>query len=124
MLIFIDQPRQIKVVRTSVDDGVATRSPIGKVMKNTLEIASELRETLSADEIKEVEEALDAYRTADEVRRRHHALNFPIIMREVLDYFETDATDVEKRLIMGSLLEALRHLRMLERQVAPTDVKA
>lgn len=118
MLIFIDQPKQIKVIRTGLEDGVGSRAPIGKVMKNSLEISSELRAALSVEEVAEVEDALHAYRSGDEARRRYHALNFPVIMREVLDYFEADATDPERRLIMGSMMEALRHLRKLERQSA------
>lgn len=119
MLIFVDQDKHVRVVRAQSEDGVTSRAPIGRVQKNRFEIADDLRALLSPDEVVEVEQAIEVYKRAAAVKAEHYALNFPAITREVMDRFEENASDAERQLIMGALMEAVRRMRKFEREGQP-----
>ena len=115
MLIFIDQDKHVRIVRTQVNDGVASRSPVGRVMKSRLELSEDLRAQLSEEEAASVEQVLDVYRNAASVKGQYHMLNFPEITREVMDRYEGDASPAERQLIASALTEAVRRMRKFER---------
>jgi hypothetical protein len=117
MLVFVDHDKYIRVVRAHSEGGVSSRQPVGRVMKNHLEVSEEFRDMLSPEEALEVESALETYRAAAAARSAYYALNFPAIVREVMDRFEAEASDVERQLIMNALSEAMRRMRKYEREV-------
>ena len=119
MLLFVDQPKQIRVIRTVVDNGVTSRAPIGRIRKHLLEITEDLRVELSKDEVKEVEAAIDNYKRAESLKAEYYSLNFPAIVRDVMDRFEEGATDSERQLVMGALMEAVRRMRKFQRDLRP-----
>ncbi len=119
MLIFVDQDKHVRVVRTQSEDGVSTRAPIGRIQKNRLEIADDLQALLTSEEIGEVEGVIDVYKQAAAAKAEYYSLNFPAIAREVMDRFEESASDAERRLIMGALMEAVRRMRKFERESQP-----
>ncbi len=118
MLIFVDQDKHIRIVRTQAEDGVTSRAPIGRVMKNNLEISDDLRALLSPEEVGDVEHMVGAYKRAAAVKAEYYALNFPEIAREVMDRFEDGASDAERQLVMSALMEAVRRMRKFEREGA------
>jgi hypothetical protein len=115
MLIFVDQEKHIRVVRTSTEDGVTSRSPIGRVMKNRLEVNDDLRAVLEPDEFVEVEKVIEIYKRAQTLKVENYALNFPVIIREVMDRFEEEASQAERQVVMGALMEAVRRMRKFQR---------
>ena len=116
MLIFVDQDKHVRIVRTQTEGGVSTRAPIGRVQKNRLELSDDLRALLTPEEVSEVENTIELYKRATSEKAEYYSLNFPTISREVMDRFETEASDAERKLIMGALLEAVRRMRKFERE--------
>ncbi len=117
MLFFEDRARQIRVVRADVDaSGASSKSVLGIIQKKELEITQDLRSQMTADEVDEVEAIVDAYRRSDELRIQRLALTFPVIVREVMEYFET-ANTTERSLIGAGILDGIRRLRKFERSV-------
>ena len=117
MLFFEDRSRQIRVVRADVDaSGASSKVILGLIPKRELEIGQDLRSQLVGDEVDEVEAVVDAYRKADELRIQRLALTFPVIVREVMEYFET-ANTTERSLIGAGILDGIRRLRKFERSV-------
>jgi hypothetical protein len=119
MLIFIDQAKHIRVVRTQVEGGANSRSPLGRIEKTRPELGDDLKALLTPQEIREVEEIIELYKRSLTGRAEYYSLNFPVISREVMDRFETEASDAERRLVMGALLEAVRRMRKFEREGQP-----
>lgn len=116
MLIFVDQPKQIRIIRTAVEDGSASRAAVGRLMKNNLTISEDLKSALTPTEAKEVQEVIETYQQAETARKQVSALQLPVTIREAMDYFEDSASECERRLIMSALMEALRRMRKFERE--------
>jgi hypothetical protein len=119
MLIFVDQDKHVRVVRMQSEDGVSTRTPLGRVQKNRLDVADDLRALLTSDEIDQVEAAVEIYKQAAAANAQYYSLNFPAIAREVMDRFESGASNAERQLVMGALMEAVRRMRKFERESQP-----
>jgi hypothetical protein len=120
MLIFIDQPKAIRVMRLEQQgDGGATRTRLGSVGKNKMEISEELRGVLSPDEVREVEEIIALYRKADKSQRSVDIYRFPQIVREVAEYITSgEADEFERRVLVASLMDGIRLIRKHERQAS------
>jgi hypothetical protein len=114
MLFLVDQPKQIRVERMETNDGVTTRVRLGRVWKKDLELDDELTASLSPEELEEVEAFLSRLRQAESVRLRHQALTFPMVAREVMEYFENTADVIDRRLIAMAIMQSVRQLRKLE----------
>jgi hypothetical protein len=119
MLLFIDQPKHIRVLRTTPDaSGALKRERLGLVTKQGLEPTAELVGAIQADEKEELDHALDIYRRAQDLQRQATALNFPETMRIVTDYLHNGASDSEKKIIVSALMEAVRLIRKAAKQEA------
>ncbi|WP_174299458.1 hypothetical protein [Caulobacter sp. S45] len=116
MLVFVDEPKNIKIVRTAPEEG--TRTNLGKINKSVLEIPAELREKLDEVEISETEQIVELMRRASDARLLAEVGDFPAICQRMYEYYEHTADPVERRWILGSVLEILRRVRRLERQQA------
>ena len=117
MLLFIDQPKHIRVLRASPDaSGALKRERLGLVLKATLEPSPELSAAILPDETEEVSEAIAMYRKAAVVKRQTLALTFPETMREVFEYLREGASENEKRIIIAALMEAVRMIRKSARE--------
>ncbi len=114
MLLFIDEPRNIKIVRQEPDGG--TRQPLGKVKKQQLTIAEEMLAQLQGDEVDEIEAAFDLLNEGEACRIKALVASFPATIREVLVYYKEGATPVEQRWILGALIEGLRIVRRHDRE--------
>jgi hypothetical protein len=119
MLVFVDQDKHVRIVRAEMADGVSSRAPLGRIMKNRLEIAEDLRALLSDEETESVAQMIDVYKNAAAARAEYYSLSFPEIAREVMDRFEQSASDAERQLISGALMEAVRRMRKFERENQP-----
>lgn len=118
MLFFEDRARQIRVVRADVNgDGTPSRTVLGAIPKKELEAGPELRSLLTPDEKSEVAAVVDAYRRVDSLRIQQLAITFPAIVREVMEYFETEADPTERSLIGAGILDGIRRLRRFEKSV-------
>ena len=118
MLIFIDQTKNIKLIRVSTDkSGVVSRSRLGVISKNKLEIADDLRTQLSPEEIDEADRVIKTYQSIDDIQQDLDISRFPQIARKAVEYISASyADDLQKRLIISSLVESLRVIRKLEQE--------
>jgi hypothetical protein len=119
MLIFVDQDKHVRVVRAQAEGATSSRTPLGRIQKNRLELSDDLRALLTPEEIDEVEGVIEIYKRAAVTKAEYYSLNFPVISREVMDWFEGEASDSERKLVMGALLEAVRRMRKFEREGRP-----
>jgi hypothetical protein len=117
MVIFQDQDKRVRVVRmVSGADGKVARETLGSVLKRDLQIPPELVQQLNREELAQLQKALEIYQSARTSLLRYQAQNFPVIVREVIDYFEASTDEVERSLIAAAVLEALRRIRAGERE--------
>lgn len=117
MLLFIDQPKHIRVLRASPDaSGAMKRERLGLVLKSTLEPSPELSAAILPDETEEVSEAIEMYRRAAVAKRQMAALTFPETVREVSEYLRDGASESEKKIIVAALMEAVRMIRKTARE--------
>lgn len=114
MLLFIDEPRNVKLVRQIPETG--SREPLGKIKKQQLVVSDDVAAQLSVEEAAEVEAAFDLIAQGETARVKAMVASFPGTIREVLAYYKEGATPVEQRWILGALLEGLRVVRRHERE--------
>ena len=114
MLLFIDEPRNLKIVRQPTEGG--TRDPLGRIKKAQLVIPDEMLPQLQGSEVEEIEAAFDLLSDGEACRLRAAVASFPTTIREVLGYYKESATPAEQRWILGALLEGLRVVRRHERE--------
>ena len=119
MLLFIDQPKHLRVVRSTPDgSGAVKREILGKITKATLELSPELSAAIQAEEKGEVDKAIEMFSQAQAVQKRAAALNFPQTMRIVVDYLQSEASETERKLIVGALFEGIRLIRKAAKEEA------
>lgn len=114
MLLFIDEPRNLKIVRQPPEGGL--REPLGKVKKQTLTIPDEMANLLKDEETQEIEAAFDLLAEGETARIKAAVAAFPATIREVLGYYKDGASAMEQRWILGALLEGLRVVRRHDRE--------
>jgi hypothetical protein len=124
MLTFVDLPKGIRFLRVETGDEGPRRTILGRVSKPSLTVEPALSEQLEGDELEEIEKIIACYVQAEVMRRRVAVLNIPVILRETMEYFETEASDEERRLIFGAIMETLRRVRKYERDVAKSKIAA
>ena len=116
MLLFVDQPKTIKVLRLLEEGGSVRRVRVGGVQKNKLELSEELTKDLNADEISEVKNVIAFYGSKDDAQLKLDVSRFPEILRQVVTYMSRpEVPEIERRLLATALSEALRQLRKSER---------
>ncbi|WP_298166559.1 hypothetical protein [Novosphingobium sp.] len=115
MLLFIDEPRNIKIVRQPPEGGI--REPLCKVKKQQLVISDEVAALLKGDEVVEIEAAFNLLAEGETARIKAAIAAFPSTIREVLDYYKDGASPMEQRWILGALLEGLRLIRRHDREI-------
>ncbi len=116
MLLFIDEPRNLKIVRQPPEGGL--REPLGKVKKQQLAIPEEMATVLKDEEVVEIEAAFDLLAEGEAARIKAAVASFPATIREVLAYYKEGANPMEQRWILGALLEGLRVVRRHDRETA------
>jgi len=114
MLLFIDEPRNIKIVRQPPEGGL--REPLCKVKKQQLAISDEMAGLLKEEEVVEIEAAFNLVAEGEEARIKLAVASFPTTIREVLGYYKDGANPMEQRWILGALLEGLRLIRRHDRE--------
>lgn len=115
MLLFIDEPRNLKIVRQEAEGH--GRQMLGKVRKSELTLSPELIAQMTAEEIEEAEAAFDLLTEAENVRVKAALAAFPATLREVLAFYRDGATPFEQRWILSALIEGLRVVRRHDREV-------
>ncbi|WP_420383929.1 hypothetical protein [Novosphingobium sp.] len=116
MLLFIDEPRNIKIVRQDPDGGA--RVPLGKIKKQELTVPEDMATQLKGTELEEIESAFDLLTEGEACRIKGTVAGFPITIREVLSYYKDVATPAEQRWILSAILEGLRQVRRHDREHA------
>lgn len=114
MLLFIDEPRNLKIVRQPPEGGI--REPLGKVKKQNLAISDEMAGLLKDEEVTEIEAAFALMAEGEAARIKAAVAAFPATIREVLGYYKDGANAMEQRWIVGALLEGLRVVRRHDRE--------
>lgn len=116
MLLFIDEPRNIKIVRQDAEGGA--RLPLGKVKKQEMAIPEDMMAQLKGTELEEIEAAFDLLSEGEACRIKAAVAGFPTTIREVLHYYKEVATPAEQRWILSAMLEGLRQVRRHDRERA------
>ncbi|WP_353229042.1 hypothetical protein [Novosphingobium sp.] len=116
MLLFIDEPRNIKIVRQDPDGGA--RLPLGKVKKQEMAVPDDMAAQLKGTELEEIEAAFDLLTEGETCRIKAAVAGFPTTIREVLTYYKEVATAAEQRWILSAMLEGLRQVRRHDREHA------
>lgn len=114
MLLFIDEPRNLRIVRQDPDGGA--RLPLGKVKKHEMTIPEDMSAQLKGSELEEIEAAFDLLTEGEACRIKAAVAGFPAMIREVLAYYKEVATPTEQRWILGAMLEGLRQVRRHDRE--------
>jgi hypothetical protein len=123
MLLFIDQPKHIRVLRSTADgSGAMKRERLGLIAKGTLEPTPELEGAVLPEEKEELTGAIEMYRHSQEVQKQATALNFPETMRIVVEYLQNGASESEKKIIVSALMEGVRLIRKAARQEAEQGI--
>jgi hypothetical protein len=123
MLIFIDQPKHIRVLRSFPDaSGAMKRERLGLIAKGTFEPTPELEGAVLAEEKDELSKAIEVYRHTQVVQKQAIALSVPETMRIAVDYVQSDATESEKKIIVFALMEAMRLIRKAAKQEAEQGI--
>ena len=123
MLLFIDQPKHIRVLRSVPDSsGTMKRERLGLIAKTTLEPTPELEGAILAEEKGELASALEMFRQAQVVTKQATALSFPETMRVVVEYLENGASESEKKIIVSALMEGVRLIRKAAKAEAEQSV--
>lgn len=116
MLVFVDQPKWIKVQRAEPSEEGMRRVRLGLISKKDFAIGDELRVSLSPAEAEEVRQVLALYRAVTVAQQRTDALRFPHVVREVVEYLRSGAASAtERALLVGAFEEGRRQLRKLEK---------
>ncbi|HMN70394.1 MAG TPA: hypothetical protein PKA55_00850 [Rhodoblastus sp.] len=116
MLLCVDQDKNIKVLRIDHDsDGRSTRERVGVVPKKTFAIGEDF-DSLTQEEMKELNAVIEIYKEAQNVRLKAACLAFPETMRQVAEYFESGANESERKLIFTAVMEGLRHIRRASKE--------
>ena len=122
MLLFVDQPKSIKVLRLQEEDGSVKRVRVGGVQKGKLELNEELKHGLSSDEVSEVQTVIAHYGSASEAQLKLDVARFPEVVRNVVTYMmSSDSSEIERRLLATALTEGVRQLRKIEKGAAAVE---
>jgi hypothetical protein len=117
MIVFADIQKAVRVFRSETDaEGHLVRTLLGRIPKATFEIDANLAAQLQPSELTEVEAIVAGYLEAETQRKRSYAMALPVILREVMEHLETDATEIEKTFVFGALVEAMRRMRRFQRE--------
>lgn len=113
MLSYIDSPLFVKVYR---DDPVTRRRlRLAVIVKSTFDVRLDRAASASPSEETEIADVISKYRAAGEVQARADALRFPEIARTVTEYYAQCTQPVERKLIAGAVIEALRGIRKADK---------
>jgi|SRR5688572_2973433 hypothetical protein len=123
MLLFIDQPKHIRVLRSLADgSGTMKRERLGLIAKTSLEPTPELEGALLPEEKEELAKAIEMFRHSQEVQKQAAALNFPETMRVVVEYLQNGASESERKIIVSALMEGVRLIRKAAKAEAEQSV--
>ena len=111
MLEFVDKNRAVRVYRR--DSATSQRVPVATLIKATLSLSTDSADNLSPEETAEIERVSGLYREVEAIQRRLWALQFPAIMREVMEFCETEATPQEKKLVYLAVRLAWRQAQKI-----------
>jgi hypothetical protein len=114
MLLFIDEPKHLRIVRQPEDGG--TREMLGRVNKSDLQVSEELKPNLEGGEEAEIVAAFALLTEGEQGRLKATVAAFPGTIRELLTYYRNGATPSEQRWIRGALQEGLRIARKHDRE--------
>ena len=112
MLEFVDKSRAVRIYRR--DHATSQRIPVATLIKSTLSLSTDAGNDLSPEESAEIERVSGLYREVDAIQRRLWALQFPSIVREVIEFCETEeASAQEKKLVYLALRLAWRQAQKI-----------
>jgi hypothetical protein len=115
MLQIVDQPNKYSIMRIAPDaTGAMKRARIGVVPKATMEVPTELQSVLTPDEAKELGSYIAVLQSSAVLKRKTTALSLPESLRVAVEYATTEATEVERNLIIMAIVDASRKLRKLQ----------
>lgn len=115
MLICVDGPKLIRVYRPNDAGRGGKRTRLGMISKRDYEFKAEGNEALTPDESVEVEEIINSYKDAELAQIRAHGMLFPQVARQVVEYYATQASDVQKRMIAVAVQEMARAIKISDR---------
>jgi len=115
LLIYVDAPKFIKVFRENTSGDGARRIRLGVIIKGLLDFREDPKIVATDEEKAEIAKAIETFESAADKQTQADVLRFPEVARRVAEYYETSASDFEKRLISVASLELTRTLRRADK---------
>jgi|SRR5215831_11045025 hypothetical protein len=120
MLSFVDQEKNIKVFRVTPDGQGVHRERLGVVAKKDLTPGDEFKD-LPDEEKVDLQSAVEFYRRAADAKVRAAVLSFPQTVREVVAYVAREGNEFDRKMVLMSLLEGARQMRIANRATSQLD---
>lgn len=115
MLIYVDNPNNLRVYRAIDNPGGPKRIFVGRILKANYEFVRDTEGELSSkEEESDIERVIKACKDAQQVKLRVEAMSFPEIARRVAEFYAASTDDVEKRLISTAVLQMARAIRKVD----------
>lgn len=118
MLSFVDQHTNIKVIRVTHDtDGQVARERLGVVKKKDFALDEHLA-ALPNDEQSSIAEMVEFYKKGPSYEVLSSLYRLPSVLRLVVEHVVSEGTKFEREMVLTCLVEALRTLRIADRENA------
>ncbi len=115
MLIYVDNPHNLRVYRAIDNPGGPKRLFVGRILKTNYEFVRDGEGELSSEEEEsDVQRVIQACRDAQQIKLRAEAMSFPEVARRVAEFYAASTDDVEKRLISTAVLQMTRAIRKID----------
>ncbi|WP_428662596.1 hypothetical protein [Reyranella sp.] len=111
MLHYRQRPKEVIVSRQPAADGTAAIR-LGTISKASFKVEIAAEAKVTSEERQEIDSVAAIYRSAATSHRQWSALKFPETTGEVLEHYESGATEFEKDLIRTTVVRAARKMRV------------
>jgi len=112
MLIYVDNPHNLRVYRAIDNPNGPKRLFVGRILKTNYEFVRDGEGALSSEEEEsDIQRVIQACKDAQQTKLRAEAMSFPEIARRVAEFYAASTDDVEKRLISTALVQMTRAVR-------------
>ncbi|WP_428659381.1 hypothetical protein [Reyranella sp.] len=115
MLIYVDNPNNLRVYRSIDSPGGPKRMFLGRILKASYEFIGDTEEELpSKEEKSDIQRVIQTFKDAQQIKLKAEALSFPEVARRVTEFYATSNDDVQRRLISTAVLQMSRAIRKVD----------
>jgi hypothetical protein len=118
MLIYVDNPNNLRVYRTSDNPIGPKRIPVGRILKSNYEFVRDAEGGLSSEaEEKDVQRVIQTCKDALQTKLKAEAMSFLEVARRVTDFYAASTDDVERRLISTAVVQMAKAIRKVDQGI-------